>query len=383
MDWGRSARYHWSLNPDGVFLNHGSYGAVPKIIAQAMNDWRQRADDNPDYYFRELYPAALEKSRTALGTFLSYEAAGLALVENATSGIQAIIQSLIASEQIKPGDLVVTTNHVYGAVRLMLRHLCRQIGADYQEICLPVSPADQDAILTPINSVLKKKPALLVIDHIASPTALVLPIAALCNAARHHGVPVLVDGAHGPGMVDLDLSTLAADFYVGNGHKWLGSGRGCGFIAAAPAWRSGLKPLVISHDIEKNFPASFGWVGTREAAAWLTLPDTISLRCQWPLIDCQTHGHNLLDHAANFFTPVTPSWGRGLMGCYDLGIKNASMEQAEQLWQTLRHSHRIEAAIIPFEGRILLRLSAFIYNEKSDIDRLGAVLPELVKKVLS
>ena len=380
MAWGLAARAAWSLDPDGVFLNHGSYGAVSRPVQQALQDWRHQIDHNPDAFLRDIFPPALAQSRAALADFVGYPVEGLALVENATGGIQAIAQSLFAAGRIKAGNHVVTTSHVYGAVRLMLRHLCQQAGALYQEIALPLAPMDPDALIGPIHAVLQQKPALLVIDHITSPTAIIMPIADIIAQARQYDVPVLVDGAHGPGMLALDLASLKADFYVGNGHKWLGTGRGCGFVAVAPRWGAIMQPPVISHLFDRGFPDHFGWVGTRDVASWLSIPAAIAFRRQWNLAPVLAHSHDLLDHAKQFWPATTPDWGRGLMACFDLGP--GTPPHADLIWQGLRHQHRIEAAIIPFDNRILLRLSGFIYNEKSDIARLAAALPDLVKKVL-
>lgn len=377
MKWGQDARSLWPLEGGLIFLNHGSYGAVAAPVQAEMMAWRQKLDARPDYFFRELYPAALENARQALADFLHTPIDGLALVENATAGVQAVINSLYQSGHFSDHKTILYTNHIYGAVRTIIH----QSGIPQRMLHLPVTPTAPEQLIDVIETGLQDRPSLLVIDHITSPTALILPIDQIIARAHHYDVPVLVDGAHAPGMIPLDLAVLGADFYVGNCHKWLGAGRGTGFIAVAKPWHRIMRPLVASHWYDRGYPDHFGWVGTRDPSAWLSLPAAIAFRQQWPLADTIRHGHSLLDHAAQSLPILTPDWARGLMACYDLGQGNTA--RADWLWCMARDAQGIEAAFISFEDRLLLRLSAFIYNQNSDIDALMTILPDLLQKVPS
>jgi len=382
---GKAARCLWPLNPCGIFLNHGSYGAVPHIVASARQSWQAIFADNPDRFLRDLYPAALVRARHALAGFVGCVPEHLALVENATSGIQTIINSLMMGGFFNRHSVIVHTSHIYNAVRIILAQAAQITGARLQQINLPAAPQSfpesPARILDALAAVLATKPPLLVVDHIASPTALLLPIAEIVALARAHGVPVLVDGAHAPGMMPLDLAVLAADFYVGNCHKWLCAVPGTAFIAIDPRWHDLIRPLVPSHDYHAAYPHCFDWIGTRDVSGWLALPDAVAFRRQWPDDVVLKHGTEILNAADQILVPVTPDWGRGLMGCYDLGPGNAA--HAAAIWQMLRDECGIEAAIIPFDQRLLLRISAFIYNDSNDIAVLAQSLPHILTKVLS
>src|SRR3954463_8843890 len=225
-EFGPALRHKFCLEPGVDFLNHGSFGAAPLEVLEAAARWRDRMETNPDGFFRETLPGALRQSASALAGFIGARPADVAFVENATAGMNAVLRSL----RFMPGDEILASSHMYGAVRQAIRHVCEVSGARLveAEIALPVD--GEDALLSPLADRLSSRTRLLVLDHIASPTGLVFPVRRLTALAREKGARVLVDGAHAPGQLALDVPALGADWYVGNCHKWLFAPRGCGFL---------------------------------------------------------------------------------------------------------------------------------------------------------
>jgi len=215
--YGRPARALFLLERDVVYLNHGGFGAAPREVLAAQDGWRARMEAQPARFMSRELPDALAAARRALAGFLGAEAADLAFVENATAGCNAVLRSC----RLQPGDEVLVTDHVYPAVRNVARHVCAETGARLVEASLPAPVADPDVVTAAIAERLSAQTRLVVIDLITSATAAILPVAAIAAQARAAGARLLVDAAHGPGQIALDLPALGADWVSGNAHKWL------------------------------------------------------------------------------------------------------------------------------------------------------------------
>ncbi|HXR58487.1 MAG TPA: aminotransferase class V-fold PLP-dependent enzyme, partial [Burkholderiales bacterium] len=226
--FGPALRRRFLLERGTAFLNHGSFGATPRAVLAVAERWRARMEANPDRFMREVLPRELRKAAGALASFTGVKARDLVFVENATAGVNAVLRSL----PLRPGDEILSTTHGYNAVRQAIRFVCSRTGAKSLEIGIGLPLHDFDFLFRELKKRIGRKTRLLVIDHISSPTGLVFPVKRIAALARARGVPVLVDGAHAPGQIALEIGALGVDWYTGNCHKWLFAPKGSGFLWA-------------------------------------------------------------------------------------------------------------------------------------------------------
>jgi len=369
--FGRLMRRRFSLEPGTAFLNHGSFGATPRAVAAAAERWRLRMEANPDRFVRRVLPRALRAAAARLARFLNAREQDLAFVENATSGVNAVLRSL----EFRRGDEILATTHTYNAVRQVLREVCRRTGAILVEAPVVLPAGDEAALIAPLERKLGRRTRLVVLDHIASPTGLIFPVRRLAALARAHGAKVLVDGAHAPGQLALDIPSLGADWYTGNCHKWLFAPKGCGFLWARRSAQAGIHPPVISHGYRKGFTAEFDWTGTRDYCAWLAAPAALDFLAALGPARVRDYNHRLAVHAA---TRLAAAWGTPLDGAPWLHGSLIAVRLPEALQRgdpsalasTLLERHRIVVAINPVAGALWARISAQIYNVPEDYDRL-------------
>src|SRR5258706_1446687 len=212
--FGRPIRRQFLLERGVDFLNHGSFGTTPRAVLAAMERWRLRMDADPDRFLRYERPRLLRAAAASLARFVRAKEQDVAFVENATSGVNAVVRSL----EFRPGDEILTTAHVYNAVRQTIRDVCRRTGAKLVETPIDLPVADVDDLILPLKKALNRRTKLVVLDHIASPTGLIFPLKRLAALARGRRAQVLIDGAHAPGQLDLDIPSLGVDWYAGNCH---------------------------------------------------------------------------------------------------------------------------------------------------------------------
>lgn len=364
-EFGLGCRDEFLLDHATAQLNHGSFGATPRAVLDAAEAWRRRMEADTTHFVRRIWPAAIAEARQALAAFLNADPDGLVFVENATQGANAVLRSL----DLGPGDVVVTTEHGYRAVARTLAYVCRRTGASHVRLAQTLTPAEIAASLPPQTK-------LLILDHITSPSALVLPVASILAAVRPLGVPVLVDGAHAPGQLPLDISALDADFYVGNCHKWLFAAKGAAFLSVAPAWRSRLHPPTISHGLDLGLAAEFDWIGTRDVGAWLAVPDGIAFGASFGWDKVRSHNDALCAAMAKRLARAygTEIRGGAHLAAIRLPVAGALDEaQALRLVQRLYDKVRVQAPVMAFDGALWVRISAQIYNVPADYDRLAAL----------
>lgn len=367
-----TARSDWNLDRNYIFLNHGSFGATPIVVLDDQSYWQHRLESRPVAFMAEELLPLLDRARSCLGEFIGSDPSHLVFVDNATTGINTVLRSL----SWQRGDKILTTNHIYGAVRQALKFITDRYGVIVEEIALPFFCKD---VLERLVPHLAADLRLLVIDHVTSPTALVFPIQSIINAAHDRGIPVLVDGAHAPGMIDLNLALLQPDWYVGNCHKWLCSAKGCGFIYTAPPWQPQTHPLVISHDYGKGYQAEFSWTGTKDFSSWLSLPKAIEFIYGLGIEQARSYNQNLITRAgavlveALQFPEIPPI--NGFMLSLPLPQKWQTQEP-KQFHDWLLTEHHIEVPIIPWEGKLYIRISAQVYNELEEYKILAQVLQE-------
>ena len=354
------------LDENVTFLNHGSFGACPEPVFRAYQKWQRELERNPVDLLARRLPGLLDEARTELAVFAGADPDGFAFLPNATAAVNAVARSLA----LAPGDEVLTTDHEYGAMELAWRDACERSGATYVRRTVPL-PADSartvaDAVWAGVTS----RTRVLFISHITSPTAMRMPVEELCARARDAGLVSVVDGAHGPGQLELNLVALGADFYAGNCHKWLCAPKGSGFLYAAESHRARVAPPVVSWgSTSDRFSERIGSQGTRDPAAYLTVPAAIDFHREH-LAPRRSECHDLLEE-------FRPRLGAVLTPA-DWFVQMASVElppcDADEVARRLHEDHDIEVVVKDWNDRPLLRVSVQAYNTRDDLQRLADAL---------
>lgn len=376
IDLGRPARRLWALRDDGVFLNHGSYGACPLAVLDVQQRLRREMEEQPDLFFLHRIESIEDGSgvRGVAGELAAFTGAGagdVVLVENATTGIQTVLESL----DLRAGDEVLITDHQYNAVRVALETRCKQTGAVPRVARIPV-PTTPDEVAARIVAAAGPRVKLAIVDHITSPTALVFPVATVVRELHARGAKVLVDGAHALGQVPLDLRALGADWFVANAHKWLYAPKGSALLYAAPEVAGITRPLVSSHFVGAGFPRAFDYIGTRDYTAWLSLPAALRFFRELGVERVWQHEARLLQAIDARLRrvgaePVGPLQMSASMRTFMLPQRRAAEpDDAPELRRRLWDDERIQVRTDALFGRLLLRVSAQAYVGDEDVEQL-------------
>ena len=289
---------HWTFDPSRVFLNHGSFGACPDFVIEEQRMWQDLMEKEPVQFFEELMPDLLAKSRTALGEFLSCDANDLAFVSNATSGVNTILRSL----QFEQGDEILVPNHAYQACRNTIDFVASRWGAKVVEVAIPFPIDGPQVVIDLMKSACSERTKLVMIDTVTSPTGLRMPFEELTEFFEGKGVEVLLDAAHGIGMIPLNLEKLGASYVTSNCHKWLCAPKGSAFLYVRSDKQSKIQPLTISHGHTfplgdtTRFRHEFDWTGTQDISGWCAIPAVIEGMAElvdggWEAI--MQHNHDL------------------------------------------------------------------------------------------
>ncbi|MFL5238783.1 MAG: aminotransferase class V-fold PLP-dependent enzyme, partial [Rhizomicrobium sp.] len=246
---GHAALEDFALAPELTHLNHGSYGAVPNSVLAEQECIRRKLERNPTGFFSELYPRRVREAAAVAAGYFGGHVDDWVFCENATSAINSVLASL----PLRAGDELLTTSHAYGAVLRAMRLWGERNGATMRIAEVPAVVESESRVAEAIAGALTARTRLLVIDHITSPTATVFPVAEIVRRAHEAGVPVLVDGAHAPGQLALNVPEIRADWYTGNAHKWFFAPRGCGLLWTAPKWQAITRPAVLSHGTDQGY----------------------------------------------------------------------------------------------------------------------------------
>ena len=384
----------WCLDPSVSHLNHGSFGAAPATVLEAQQRWRDRLESNPTRFMLEHYQPALDLARERVAGFVGAEPAGLAFVNNATAGVNAVLRSLEAT--LRTGDEIVITDHGYNACRNAATVTAARTGARVVLAAVPFPVDGPDAVIDSIMEAVTGRTRLLLIDSVTSPTALVIPVTELV-AALEPDVAVLVDAAHAPGMIDFDVTAIGASYITGNCHKWMCAPKGSAFLYVREDRRSRIYPAVISHGYNGAWPAEgghlhtqFDWTGTDDPSAWLAVPDALdavgTLRPDgWEGVrrsnrDLCLAGRDILVDTLGIEVPA-PDEMIGSIASVPLPDSSGPAGNIfDSLMVALRCNWSIEAMVFnwPRPPRRLLRISAQQYNRIEEFHRLAeAVATEL------
>ncbi len=377
-------RTDFLIDPALAFLNHGSFGAVPRVVLDEQTKWRDRIEADPIEILGRQAPRLIDEAKRQIGQSLGMTPSDFGMVTNATEGINCVLRSL----EFSVGDELLTTNHVYNAVRQAMRYISGKTGAVYKEIEVPVPINSAADIEQPILRAISPRTKLLVIDHITSPTALVFPIRNILAACADRGVDVLIDGAHAPGMLPLDIQTLRPAYYAGNLHKWTCAPKGSAFLWVRPDKQSRIHPLVVSHFFEQGLAKEFGWQGTRDISAWLSVPRALQYMSEIGRDEVMAHNHAMAIWANQFLCSqwnvksISPMDGSllGSMATVPLPppLDQLPNKDVLELQQKLHDQHHIEVPIMTWAGRNYVRPCCQIYNVADDIHRLADAISRLL-----
>jgi isopenicillin-N epimerase len=378
---GKAVRHEWALDWTFLTINHGSFGATPRVVLAAQQDWQRRMEAQPSRFMRAVWPDALRHAAARLGQFIGADGKDIAFVPNATTGCNAVLRSL----RLQPGDEIVVLTHGYGAVRNTVRFVCERTGARMVEAAVPFPRPNGDAVVGNVVAVLNKRARLAVMDHITSGSALVLPVERIVAACHDMGVPVLVDGAHGPAQVPLDMPAIGADWYAGNCHKWLCAPKGSAFLYAAPERQVDLHPVTISHGLGKGFLEEFDWTGTCDPSAWLATDVAIDFHRRLGGAGLMARNRALASEAAALLarrlnTEVGASGTlAGSMGVVRLPVTGEVTTEMSMELRARLLAAGTDAPTHVFGDGIWLRISAAAYNDIEDYERLGEIVAAVIR----
>lgn len=374
---------YFQLRPDMTFLNHGSFGACPLPVFETFQEWQRELERQPVEFLGRRVKGLLAEARQGLGDYVGAAPTNLVFMPNVTAGMNAVARSL----RLEAGDEVLATDHEYGAVDRTWRYNCSKTGARYINQPIPLPLTTPEAFVEQFWAGVTPKTKVISVSHITSSTALIFPIAEICERARAAGILTVIDGAHAPGQIDLRLDDLGADFYLGNCHKWLCAPKGAGFLYARAECQELLDPLIVSWGWEADSPSSsrfldhYEWAGTDDPASYLSVPAAIAFQRahNWPRVQAACHalvaeGRRQIGELTGLpsIAPDSTTWW-GQMATIPLRGNDAGRLK-DLLWDT----YQIEIPIMLRGDQLYARLSIQAYNRQADIATLVNALREVM-----
>ena len=382
--FGHGLRSLWALDPAVTYLNHGTVGAPPRAVLARQQAIRDEIERQPaSFLLRSLMhfagapsdePLRLRVAAAAVAQFLNARGDDLVFVDNATAGVNAVLRSC----PFESGDEIVTLDHGYGGVLNAVRFAARERGVTVRTVAVPYPAFSAEQFVEAFDDALGPRTRLALTDHITAESSLVLPVASIAARCRQKGVPLLVDGAHVPGAIPLDVPALGVDWYAANLHKWAYAPRSCGILWAPPHRQEGLHPPVISWGLDQGFAAEFDWVGTRDPSPWLAAPAGLEFLSGLGTEAVHEWNHRLAWDAGLL---LTSRWRTDLLRTEEtVGTMvtvpappriGSTTEAAARLRDRLLFEHAIEVQVHASHGHVWVRVSAQVYNEITDVERLA------------
>jgi isopenicillin-N epimerase len=381
---------HWTLDPTCVFLNHGSFGATPTAIREEQRKWQDLLENEPVRFYEDLSPEFMLNARKALASMLTCDAEDLALVENATTGVNTVLRSIVFEE----GDEILVPDHAYQACRNAIDYVSERWGAKVVTINIPFPVEGPQDVIDAMMAGVSERTVLAMIDTVTSPTGLRMPFETLVGMLEQQGVSVLLDAAHGIGMVPLNLDELGASYTTSNCHKWLCAPKGSAFLHVRKDHQRNIHPLTISHGMTfplgktTRFRHEFDWTGTRDLSAWCSIPATIEFMSTmfeggWPAImehnhDLAMEGRAILCERLGLEAPCPEE----MIACIATLMLPAGAEggiplhDPDPLHEVLQEKYGIQVPVWSWEspkGRYF-RISAQVYNHVDEYHYLADAL---------
>jgi isopenicillin-N epimerase len=388
---------HWQIREDTTYLNHGSFGPPPIAVSEARRRWLAESERQPmDFFVRQLEPAWLA-ARGALASFVGTSGGNLIFIENATAAMNVVADSF----PLARGEEVLLTDHEYGAVQRIWKRACDKVGATAKTVVLPLPFRSAAETVAVIFAAVSDSTRLIVVSHITSPTAVVLPVQQICDEARRRGIAVAIDGPHAVVQADVAIDRLDCDFYTASCHKWLSAPFGSGFLYVAPRHQSLVRPPVLSWGRTPptriaSWSDEFVWAGTRDSTPYLAVPAAIEFLQQVGLPTFRARTHWLAKYARDKLseftglTPIVPDSSEWYGSMAHAPLPPSRSEPAagirpddgcpvsnplqHMIWRELG----IEVPIVEFRGTRYIRVSCHLYNDAQQIDRLIAGLRRLI-----
>jgi isopenicillin-N epimerase len=369
------------LDPSVLFFNHGSFGATPRPVFESYQYWQREMERQPVEFIQRRAPDLLRQGRKELADYFSCGANDIVFVQNATYGMNAAVRAI----PLGPGDEVLPTNHEYGAVDRTWTYQAKLRGYRYINHPMNSFCDSPDAWVEELWSGVTANTRVIAISHITSPTALIFPVREVCQRARQEGILTVIDGAHAPGQLDINLPEIGADFYTGNLHKWLCAPKGAAFLYAHPQMQQHVEPLVVGWGynpegaVETRLVDYLEWIGTRDMAPFLAVPSALQYQREHNWSAVRSGCHNLAMQTMDRFMAYsgepalsTPDW---FVQMVDVPLPRHL--NAAQLSEVFR-AHKIEIPVIQWQGRLFLRLSIQAYTTQADLDTLFEVVKSQV-----
>jgi isopenicillin-N epimerase len=375
------------LDPDIVFLNHGSFGACPIPVFNVYQEWQRKLENQPVAFITTQLSERLAEARTILGQFINARPEDIVFVPNATFGVNVIAHSL----SLKTGDEVLATNHEYGACRNTWEFVTRKMGAVYKQSSIPLPLESPQEIIEKFWSGVTPRTKLVFMSHITSPTAVQFPVKEICARSRQANILSIIDGAHTPGHIPIDMESIGADFYIGNCHKWLMAPKGSAFLYTRPERQYLVQPLIVSWGWGEDKSATTGsefldylqWWGTRDPSAYLTVPAAIQFQTEnnWVLVKKQSHSlvNQALSRICELVKKATLYGENNVF--HQMAIAPLPfITDLKEFKARLYHEYRIEIPCIEWNNMQFIRVSIQGYNSQSDVDKLINALNSLLPK---
>ena len=381
-------KQHFLLDPSVIFLNHGSFGAIPRPVFEAYQNWQLRLERQPVLFLGRELPALLYESRVVLGEYLHADANDLVYIPNATHGVNIVAHSL----QLKPDDEILTTDHEYGACDYAWDFVCGKTAAKYIHQHIPLPAYSKAEIVEQFWQGVTSRTKVIYLSHITSPTALRLPVEQICQRAKAAGILTVVDAAHSPGQIPFDLQTLGADIVFGNCHKWMLGVKGSAFLYVRRDVQQRIDPLIVSWGYQTTPETTTGsrfidvlqWTGTKDPTAALTIPAAIQFMRDHNWGEVQKESHTLLRqgieqicdlvHMPSLYPLDSDFYGQ--MGIAPLPPSNLAI-----LKSRLYDEYKIEVPLIQWQDKQFVRISVQGYNTQEDVDSLVVALQILLPQV--
>jgi isopenicillin-N epimerase len=381
----------WALDPEVVFLNHGSLGSCPRPVLEDQQQWRSKLEASPVQFMLRELNERLATVRSTLAARLGADPADIALLTNATAGVNTVLRSI----DLGPGDDILLTTHEYNACSNAVEYAAHRSGATVTRAVVPFPLSEPDDVLNSVLDAVGPRTKIALVSHLTSATAVVFPIRELVQELQGRGIDVIVDGAHAPGQLDLDIEAVGAAYYAGNCHKWLCCPKGTGFLHVRKDRQERIHPLVISHgsnDPRTEIPLfrrEFDWQGTYDPTPFLSIPaaiETLDGLDRGGISGLRTRNHTLALQARDMLCDVldvaapVPDSMMGAMTTVPIDHLFLDGHAREALFLSLRDTYRIEVPImgcrLDLDGppRWVLRVSCQAYNEPDDIDALRLAL---------
>lgn len=383
----KSLKNEFLLDPSIHFLNHGSFGATPRVVLDAYQEWQVRLERQPVLFLSREFDGLMREARIALGRYLNADADDLVYITNATHGANIVARSV----DLEPGDEVLSTDHEYGACDDTWEFVCSRRGANYIRHTIPLPLHSEQEIVDQFWRAVTSRTRVIYLSHYTSSTAFRMPVEEVCRRARELGIITVIDAAHSPGQIPVDLRAMDGDFVFGNCHKWMLSPKGAGFLYVRRDLQRLIKPLVVSWGYNPEYGATTGsryvdflqWTGTRDPAAALAVPAAIDFMEANDWVRVRRECHQLLQQAIERICDLidqSPLYPLDSAFYSQMGVAPIPPCDLTALKGRLYDEYGVEVPIIEWKGRFFVRISVQAYNTQEDIDILVDSLRALLSQ---